>query len=188
MLDRPLACPACAGAVLIRSGHACGRQRWRCKGCGRQFTRTEPRGKPVTMKLEAVGLYCTGLSLNAIGKRLGVSTQSVMRWVRDHAKAHCPKPGPQARALVVEIDEMWHFVEGSIRVGCCGRPCGGQEPGSRGAWLGRPLERSSPTEIVRQVARRDAVEAAHPALQPAVVGVHVLDVEGAVAHPNPGRD
>jgi transposase len=111
MLDRPLVCPACAGAVLIRSGHACGRQRWRCKGCGRQFTRTEPRGKPVTMKLEAVGLYCTGLSLNAIGKRLGVSTQSVMRWVRDHAKAHCPKPGPQARALVVEIDEMWHFVE-----------------------------------------------------------------------------
>src|SRR3982751_4302626 len=42
--------------------------------------------------------------------------------------------------------------------------------------------------MVRQVARRDAVEAAHPALQPAVVGVHVLDVEGAVAHPNPGRD
>ena len=99
------------GPLLIKSGHACGRQRWRCKGCGRQFTRTEPRGKPVTMKLEAVGLYCTGLSLNAIGKRLGVSTQSVMRWVRDHAKAHCPKPGPQARALVVEIDEMWHFVE-----------------------------------------------------------------------------
>src|SRR3954452_21295385 len=75
-----------------------------------------------------------------------------------------------------------------MRVGCCGRPCGGQEPGSRGAWLGRPLERSSPPEMVRQVARRDAVEAAHPALQPAVVGVHVLDVEGAVAHPNPGRD
>src|SRR5947208_1737470 len=42
--------------------------------------------------------------------------------------------------------------------------------------------------MVRQVARRDAVEAAHPALQPAVVGVHVLDVEGAVAHPDAGRD
>ena len=111
MPDRPLACPACGGAALIRSGHACGRQRWRCKGCGRQFTRTAPRGKPVAMKLDAVSLYCTGLSLNAIGKRLGVSTQSVMRWVRDHAKARCPKPEPQGRALVVEIDEMWHFIE-----------------------------------------------------------------------------
>ena len=111
MPDRPLACPACGGAVLIRSVHACGRQRWRCKGCGRQFTRTAPRGKPVAMKLDAVSLYCAGLSLNAIGKRLGVSTQSVVRWVRDHAEARCPKPEPQGRALVVEIDEMWHFIE-----------------------------------------------------------------------------
>jgi transposase len=97
---------------LIKSGHACGRQRWRCKGCGRQFTRADPRGKPVALKREAVSLYCAGLSLNAIGKRLGVSAQSVMRWVRDHARDHCPKPEPTgSRAVVVEIDEMWHFVE-----------------------------------------------------------------------------
>ena len=91
MSERPTSCPACGGTVLIRSGHACGRQRWRCKGCGRQFTRTEPRGKPLVMKAAAVELYCTGLSLNAIGKRLGVSAQSVMRWVRDHARRWtCP--------------------------------------------------------------------------------------------------
>src|SRR3712207_7879578 len=82
MTERPGTCPACGGTALIRSGHACGRQRWRCKGCGRQFTRTTPRGKPAAMKREAVGLYCAGLSLNAIGQRLGVSAQSVMRWVR----------------------------------------------------------------------------------------------------------
>ena len=83
MDERPDACPACRGTVLIRSGYACGRQRWKCKGpgCGRQFTRTTPRGKPAAMKAAAVELYCTGLSLNAIGKRLGVSVQSVMRWV-----------------------------------------------------------------------------------------------------------
>jgi transposase-like protein len=73
MVERPDACPACCGSVSIKSGHACGRQRWRCKGCGRQFTRITPRGKPVAMKHEAVGLYCMGLSLNAIGTRLGVS-------------------------------------------------------------------------------------------------------------------
>ena len=111
MSEHPAACPVCGGTALIRSGHACSRQRWRCKGCGRQFTRTEPRGKPATMKREAVALYCTGLSLNAIGKRLGVSAQSVLRWVRDHARRHCPKPEPTGRAVVVELDEMWHFVE-----------------------------------------------------------------------------
>src|SRR5215217_5101212 len=95
MSEHPAACPVCSGAALIRSGHACGRQRWQCKGCGRQFTRTTPRGKPAAMKHEAVGLYCTGLSLNAIGKRLGVSAQSVMRWL-----GQGPRPGslPQAGA------------------------------------------------------------------------------------------
>src|ERR671921_906343 len=106
MSEHPGACPACGGATLIRSGHACGRQRWRCKGCGRQFTRTTPRGKPAATKREAVGLYCAGLSLSTIGRRLGVSAQSVMRWVRDHARKDCPKPVPTGRAVVVEIDEV----------------------------------------------------------------------------------
>ena len=63
------------------------------------------------MKAAAVELYCTGLSLSAVGKRLGVSAQSVMRWVRDHVRRHCPKPQPTSRATVVELDEVWHFVE-----------------------------------------------------------------------------
>src|SRR5947209_12253643 len=64
------------------------------------------------------------------------------------------------------------------------------QPGARfSRHLARgPLERSSPAEIVRQVARRDAVETPHPALQPAVVGVHVLDVEGALADADAGRE
>ena len=123
MTERPGTCPACGGTSLIRSGHACGRQRWRCKGCGRQFTRTTPRGKPVTMKREAVSLYCAGLSLNAVGRRLGVSAQSVMRWVRDHARDRCPKPEPEGgRAIVVEIDEMWHFVQKRPASSGSGRP------------------------------------------------------------------
>src|SRR3954465_10668668 len=105
--EHPAACPVCGGAALIRSGHACGRQRWRGKGGGRSVPRPPPRGKPAAMKREAVGLYCTGLSLNATGKRLGVSAQSVTRWVRDHAREHCPKPEPPGRAVLVEIDAVW---------------------------------------------------------------------------------
>ena len=112
MSEHPAACPACEGAELIKSGRACGRQRWRCEGCGLQFTRTTPRGKPAALKREAAGPYCTGLSMNAIGKRLGVSAQSVMRRVRDHARDHCPKPEPAvSRTAVVELDEVWHFVK-----------------------------------------------------------------------------
>lgn len=112
METRPERCPRCGGAALIRSGHACGKQRWRCKGCNRQFTRTTPRGMPAAVKREAVALYCTGLSLNAIARRFGVAAQSVLRWVRDHADRHCPRPEPApGTACVVELDEVWHFVK-----------------------------------------------------------------------------
>ena len=125
MDERPEACPACRGTVLIRSGHACGRQRWTCKGpgCGRQFTRTTPRGTPVEVKRHAIELYCLGLSMNAVAKRVGVSAQSMLRWVRDHAQAHCPKPKPaRGGTAVVEIDEVWHFVKKSPENSGSGRP------------------------------------------------------------------
>ena len=111
-MTHPGHCPRCEGTVLIKSGHACGRQRWRCQGRGLQFTRTTPRGLPAALKREAVALYCPGLSMNAIAKRFGVAAQSVLRWVRDHADEHCPRPEPDgATACVVELDEMWHFVQ-----------------------------------------------------------------------------
>src|SRR4051812_48787892 len=60
----------------------------------------------------AIELYCLGLSMNAVAKRVGVSAQSMLRWVRDHAHAHCPKPEPaRGGTAVVEIDEVWHFVK-----------------------------------------------------------------------------
>jgi transposase-like protein len=125
MDERPEACPACRGTVLIRSGHACGRQRWTCKGpgCGRQFTRTTPRGTPVEVKRHAIELDGLGLSMNAVAKRVGVSAQSMLRWVRDHAQAHCPKPEPaRGGTAVVEIDEVWHVVKKSLENSGSGRP------------------------------------------------------------------
>lgn len=112
-MERPDACPACSGTVLIKSGHACGRQRWKCKGCDCQFTRTEPRGKPAAVKRHAIELYCLGLSMNAVAKHIGVSAQSMLRWVRDHAQHHCPKLEPTGSTAVVELDEVWHFIKKS---------------------------------------------------------------------------
>src|SRR5919107_1509132 len=73
MAERPASCPACDGAALIKSGHACGRQRWRCKGCGLQVTRTTPRGRPAAMKHEAVGLSGAGRARDRGRARRGLA-------------------------------------------------------------------------------------------------------------------
>jgi hypothetical protein len=90
-----------------------GKQRYRCKRCGLNFTDTPPRGMPLRVKVLAVLLYVSGLSMNRTAKLLGVSTPSVMAWIEQFAQAYAQKPEPGGRALVVELDEMWHYLKKS---------------------------------------------------------------------------
>ena len=60
-------------------------------------------------KATAIMLYTLGLSMNAIAKILHVSTPAVFYWIKDFAQKTCQKPKPSS-AIVVELDEMWHFL------------------------------------------------------------------------------
>jgi transposase len=59
----------------------------------------------------AVFLYCHGLSMNALGKMFGVRASSVLKWIRRFATEHAAKPAPAGKAIVLEVDEMWHFLQ-----------------------------------------------------------------------------
>ena len=105
------ACPKCAHQHIVKSGKVGGTQRWLCRGCGYQFTRTTPRGRPLWQKSLAVFLYCHGVSMKALGNMLGVRTRSVLKWIRRDATAHYEKPVPSGKVVVMELDEMWHFLQ-----------------------------------------------------------------------------
>ena len=106
-----LQCKRCGAEEQVKNGLMRGKQRYRCKGCGLNFTDTPPRGMPLAMKVTAVLLYLSGLSMNRTAKLLGVSTPSVMTWIEQFAKLYAQKPEPEGRAVVVELDEMWHFLK-----------------------------------------------------------------------------
>ncbi len=124
-------CKRCGGEEHVKNGLMRGKQRYRCKGCGLNFTDTPPRGMPLRVKALAVLLYVSGLSMNRTAKLLGVSTPSVMAWIEQFAKAYGQKPEPEGRAVVVELDEMWRYLRkrptssGSGRLGIV----------LRGGWL-----------------------------------------------------
>jgi transposase-like protein len=108
----PLVCKHCGSASFVRNGMAHGRQRYRCQACRRSFTATPPRGKPPAMKALAVLLYALGnVSQGMIAKLLGVSHVAVYKWVRA-AGEDAPAPAARSVANIVQIDEMWHFVNG----------------------------------------------------------------------------
>ncbi len=106
-------CKRCGGEENVKNGFMRGKQRYRCKGCGLNFTDTPPRGMPLRVKVAAVLLYLSGLSMNRTAKLLGVSTPTVLAWIERFAEVYAQKPEPEGRAVVVELDEMWHYLKKS---------------------------------------------------------------------------
>jgi transposase-like protein len=107
-----VSCKRCAGAAFVKNGTVRGHQRYLRKACGCNFTATPERGKPEAMKALAVLLYAMGnASQGMIAKLLGVSHVTVYRWLRAAGEA-APEPAGEPSSEVVQIDEMWHFVNG----------------------------------------------------------------------------
>jgi len=104
-------CPKCGHNQIVKAGKIWGKQRWKCKGCGYQFTRDTPRGRPIWQKQISVFLYCHGISMNALARMFKVRTSSVLKWIRRFAEEHYEKPEPQGKAIIMELDEIWHYVK-----------------------------------------------------------------------------
>jgi adenine-specific DNA glycosylase len=57
----------------------------------------------------AILMYCHGMSMTSIGFILGVTTKTVLVWIRDHARA---LPWKQDISTIgrMELDEMHHYL------------------------------------------------------------------------------
>jgi transposase-like protein len=95
-------CPQCQSDRLVNNGSAAGKPQKQCQQCGYQFTRTTPRGKPLTTKINAVLLYLSGISMNRIAFLLRVSAQAVLNWIRTLAQTYQEKPEPTGRGIILE--------------------------------------------------------------------------------------
>ena len=103
-------CPKCQSREVVKNGKVQGKQRYKCKSCSLQFTSLTPRGRPAQEKAMAVTLYTQGLSIRAIARLIEVSPSAVLKWIKTFAKTHYEKPAP-GDAILVELDEMWHYIK-----------------------------------------------------------------------------
>jgi len=101
-------CRKCGGEKHVKNGKRSGIQCYKCKDCGYQSTQTED--KNATKRAFALYLYVVGLSMNAIARMMDVEPSTVLYWVRNFALKVYEKPTPKGD-VVVELDEMWHFLE-----------------------------------------------------------------------------
>jgi IS1 family transposase len=67
------------------------------------------------MKVHAVLLSLRGISRHRIAFLLRVSAQSGLNWLRTLAQEHDEKPEPTGQAIILELDEMWHYLKNKRR-------------------------------------------------------------------------
>src|SRR3954453_19058707 len=104
-----LRCKRCGSDEHVKNGLMRNKIGYRCKAFPLNFTDTPARGKPLALKAAAVLLYVSGLSMNRTAKLLGLSRPTVQAWLEQFAAAYAQKPEPEGRAVVIELDEMWHY-------------------------------------------------------------------------------
>ena len=104
-------CKKCNASEYVKAGFVKGEQRYKCKKCGCQFVPTRHKGKSKEEKLKAVWLYSHGLSFRTIAKFLKVSANAVIKWIKKFAEDNYSKPVPSSDSVIIELDEMWHFVD-----------------------------------------------------------------------------
>lgn len=97
--------PQCQSDRLVTNGSVAGTPTKRGKPCGCQVTRTTPRGKPRTMKRNAVPWSLRGIAMHRLACLLQVSGQAVRNGLRTVAKAHEAQPVPTGHPLVLGLEE-----------------------------------------------------------------------------------
>jgi transposase len=104
-------CKRCSSSNFVNNGKVRGKQRYKCKVCGCNFTEGDRREK-TRPEAKALALLMYGsckASYGMIAKLLKVSRTSVLNWVRQLAKS-LPEPIIDSDVHEIQMDEMWHFI------------------------------------------------------------------------------
>jgi len=112
-------CIHCASKATVKIGFQAGKQRHRCKDCRKSFTENATKAYPEEIRNQALRLYLEGLGFRSIGRFLGVSNVTVLNWIRQMGK-QVSKPKTPANVVILELDELWHFVKKRQKNSGCG--------------------------------------------------------------------
>ena len=104
-------CPKCGSNKTVKNGQANGHPKRKCKDCTYQYTKNNLPGAPQNVRLACVLLYVHGLSMNSIAKLFNYTPPAVLRWIKAFGRQHSFKPEPISDSVVLEIDEMHHYLK-----------------------------------------------------------------------------
>lgn len=106
-------CRGCGSESNYKNGVIRGKQRYKCKSCGRNFLEKDGRTKDSTVAKRALAVVLYTLSkatYNFLAKKIfNCSPTTIMNWIKS-ASAEVKMPDITDDIKEIEFDEMWHFI------------------------------------------------------------------------------
>ena len=99
-------CPKCGRKEKVKNGFMRGKQRYKCKNCGCNYTGGR-NGYPEDIKQKAIKYYLEGNGFRRIERLLHVSHVSVINWVKQAAdEIRKKRKFNNKKTNILELDEM----------------------------------------------------------------------------------
>jgi len=111
-VDTAIKCPRCGASKIVKSGKINGQQRYLCKECNYHFT-VNKLGKRVDNNyiVKALQLYLEGLGISEIEKYVGVSRNTIRKWIKRFENLIVEVRKNQCNINVVNLQDLIVFLK-----------------------------------------------------------------------------
>jgi transposase-like protein len=111
-------CKHCGSTNLVKFGIVSGKQRFKCKDCGKSTRENDGRVKyPPDKRLRVLKMYLENAGIRSIERLEGVPNSLIIKWIRRSAefisellRASAPAEKPEY-VEIMEMDELYSFVK-----------------------------------------------------------------------------
>ena len=111
-------CKHCGSEKRVRNGYVHGKQRWKCKDCGKTYREGDLRERYSNEKrLRCIKWYLEGAGIMAIERMEGVPNPLIIKWIRRFSKIlrsklnETPIPKDAKDIQILELDELFSYCQ-----------------------------------------------------------------------------
>lgn len=111
-------CKHCGSDKRVKNGYVHGKQRWKCKGCGKTYREGDLRERYSNEKrLRCIKWYLEGAGIMSIERMEGVPNPLIIKWIRKFSKIlrsklnETPIPNDAKDIQILELDELFSYCQ-----------------------------------------------------------------------------
>ena len=108
----------CGSESAVKNSFVCGKQRYKCKNCGKTFRVGDNRKKyDISVKMRVMKYYLRGTGIRTIEANEGISSPLILQWIRKFSSIVTQNLNESkidedcSNIEILEIDELFTFYK-----------------------------------------------------------------------------